>query len=459
MKPSFYNMFISLEDGSYALHNKLTGALLVVDEETKAIITNVTEREDEIDEKTMHLLRENGLILENHEDELLKIRYRYDEIRYNPQLVSFVIAPTSLCNLSCCYCVQRTDETMADKNPEITTMSDSVVESVLSFVKTMTEACNTRTLPICFHGGEPLMAKQLVLRILQDFDTWCREHSLDLKTSFFTNGTLFDESFIEEMQGYTLHFVRITFDGPEEIHNQFRHFKNGEGTYQKIVTNIGMLLDAKITVKVHININKYYNRIPELLDDLKERGLNNISVEPFPVFDPFATIPEIQKFYGVLDESFPSSESEYSVFFKDMVKARTYLYKAADKRGFKPPTSPLGMWTPCDGMRAYHFVVGPCGEVYKCQGCILMKNLHVGRIREDGFFEKYPLFHKWMSIDPTTIEKCQKCQYLPSCGGGCVAARHLGNLPYFCEVSSFLGEDYIKMSLKRKYPDIPQQKE
>jgi radical SAM protein with 4Fe4S-binding SPASM domain len=199
--------------------------------------------------------------------------------------------------------------------------------------------------------------------------------------------------------------------------------------------------------------------VEELLDDFTERGFTNVSVEPFPVFDPFVTIPEIQKHYGVLDESFPSSESEYAVLFRKMVEARNYMYAAVFKRGFKPPTSPLGMWTPCDGPRAYHFVVGPAGEVYKCQGCILMKNLHVGRIREDGFFEKYPLFYKWMSIDPTTIEACRVCIYLPSCGGGCVAARHLGSLPYFCEVSSYLGEDYIKTSLERTYPELFQSKD
>jgi uncharacterized protein len=453
MKPSFYNMFIPLEDGSFALHNKLTGALFVVDEETKEIITNLTEREAEIDEKTLQMLTENGVLLEDSEDEIAKIRYQYDEIRYNPQLVSFVIAPTALCNLSCCYCVQRADESMVEKHPH-TTMTDSTVNSVLLFVKKMTETCNARELPVCFHGGEPLMAKPRVLHILQDLDQWCTERALDLRVSFFTNGTLFDELFIDELKEYTIHFVRITLDGPEDIHNQFRHFNNGEGTYQCIVENIGALLDAQMRVKIHININKHYKRVPELFDDLKERGLTNVSVEPFPVFDPFVTIPEIQKHYGVLDESFPSLESEYAVLFKEMVQAREHLYSAAFTRGFKPPTSPLGMWTPCDGPRAYHFVVGPAGEVYKCQGCILMKNLHVGRIRKDGYFEKYPLFYKWMSIDPTTIKECQSCRFLPSCGGGCVAARHLGSLSYFCEVSSFLGEDYIKMSLNRKYPEL-----
>ncbi len=456
MKPSRYNMYIPLEDGSYILFNSLGGALLTVDKTTKDIIDTISEKWKEVPEEKLNVLTQNGIVLHDNDDELLRIRYRYNEVRYNPHLITFMVVPTARCNLSCRYCFQKIDESRAEKNPHLATMSDSTVENVLCFIKNMTETCNANLAPVCFHGGEPLLAKNIILHMLKDLAQWCTEHSLDLSTSFYTNCTLFDQPFLDNLEGYTIDFVQTTLEGPEEIHDQFRHYKNGKGTYEDIVANMGMLLDAGVKVRAHININRYYERVLEMLDDFVERGLKDLIIEPFPLFDPLSTIPEVQKHYGVLDENFPVSESEYSVPFKETMEVRTHLYSAAFERGFQLPTSPLGVWTPCDGARAYHFAVGPAGEVYKCQGCILIDNLRVGQIHENGYFERYPLFYKWMDIDPTRMEECQSCYHLPSCGGGCIAARYLGNIPHFCEVSSFLGEEYLKMSVKRKYPELSQ---
>jgi uncharacterized protein len=453
MKPSFYNTYYPLEEGSYILHNKLTGALMTIDEETKEIIDNIQERED-IPEDIICTLKENGLVLENNEDEFLKFTYRRNEVCYNPQHLSFVFAPTARCNLSCCYCVQRIDESLVDSTTQTVTMSESTVNGVLRFVKNMAETCNAISLPVSFHGGEPLMAKQVILHMLQNLNQWCKERSINFLTNFVTNCTLFDQSFLDELQGLTVGSVRTTLDGPERIHDLYRHYRNGKGTYQQIVTNMGMLLDAGIKVKVQININKYYTCTPELFDDLKERGLTDIAIELYPAFDPMKTISEIQKIHHELDESFPVPESQFAIPFKEVPEARVYVYQAACERGFMLPSSPLGIWTPCDGARAYNFVVGPSGEVYKCEGSILMKNLRVGYIQEDGSFEKYPFFYKWMNNSSITAEKCQTCQSLPSCGGGCIVARYVSNVPYLCEISRFPGEEYLKMCLKQQYPAL-----
>jgi uncharacterized protein len=451
MKPSFYNIFIPLEEGSYILHNKLTGALMTIDEETKEILDSMREREEDMPEDLVHLFKENGIIIEEDEDELLRIRHRYKAVCYDPQTIAFVLAPTARCNLSCCYCVQRVDESLVDKSAYTATMLESTMKRALSFVKTMTETCNVKRLPVSIYGGEPLMARQTVLNIFEDLNKWCKERSYDFITSMTTNLTLMDESFLDDIQQYSPLYIRTTFDGPEKIHNLYRHYKNGEGTYQKIVTNMGMLNDAGITVRVQINVNKHYLHVPELFDDLKERGLTNIVMEVYALVDPFVTIPEAQKYYGVLDESFPLPESQFAIPFRKMSEAKAFVYHAAYEKGFILPPSQLGIWTPCDGMRAYNFLVDPSGDVYKCVGSMLIKNLRVGRILEDGSLERYPFFYKWMNTDPTLIERCQTCHLLPSCGGGCIVGRMLGNIPCFCEVSHFPGEEYIKMGLKQEY--------
>ncbi len=454
MKPSRYNMYTPLEDGSYLLHNKLTGALFAVDKDTKDFIDTISEKGKEVPETSVNALVQNGIVLHDNTDELLKIRQRSNELCYNPQLLAFVVAPTSRCNLSCPYCVQRVDESLVDRSAQTAIMSDSTVENVLCFLKNMTETCNAQKLPVTIYGGEPLLAKPLILRIFQDLSQWCTERSLTFETTMSTNLTLMDQSFFDEIQKYAPVYFRTTFDGPEKIHNLYRHYKNGKGTYEDIVTNIGMLMDAGIRVRAQININKHYKHVPELLDDLKERGLKSIIIEVYALIDPFVTIQEAQKHYGLLDKNFPLSESQFAIPFEEIPEAKTFVYRTMFEKGFTLPPSLLEVWTPCDGMCAYHFLVDPVGDVYECVGSMLMKNLRVGHIHADGYFERYPLFYKWIDMaDPTQIEKCQSCIQLPSCGGGCIVARFLGSVPYICEISNFPGEEYVKMCLKQEYPD------
>lgn len=453
MKPSTYNKYFLLEDGNYAVYNRLTGALFIVDAETKRSIGHIQERGTELPEKQLNAFRQHGLVIEDTENELFRIRYRYNAARYNPEALSFVVAPTTHCNLSCLYCVQRADESLVVKNAQATTMSDSTVRNVLSFVKRMAESFNVKTFPFTFYGGEPLTAQGLIFNMLEELTQWSEEQSITMGTAFFTNGTLLDSSFLENVHKYTIDYVRTTLDGPGRIHDQYRHHKNGRGTYEEVLAAIGMLLDAGIEVRVQININRHYRQVPVLLDDLKERGLNQILIEPYPLFDFVTMIPEAQRHYGLVKGNSPVTKSEYAVSFEEIPEARTYIYRAAFKRGFKLPSSNLKPWVPCGGAKAYHYLIDPLGDVYKCVGSMLIKNLRVGHIHEDGHFEQYPFLYEWMNTDPTLIEKCRTCQYLPSCGGGCIVGRYMGGLPCFCEYSFFRGDEYVKMCLKQKYPE------
>ena len=452
MKPSQYNHFIPLENGEYIVYNTMSGAIAIVDDETKRSIEEIKKMEAELSPEVLYNFKESEFVVHDDENELLKARDRYNENRYDPQKLSFVLTPTARCNLSCQYCYQRVDDSLVKKEDQTSTMSESTLRNVLLFVKRRSELFNATRLPITFYGGEPLIVKPLVFRILANLSSWSREHSITLKVGLYTNGTLLDQSFIDELSKYTITYVRMTLDGPQEIHDQFRHFKNGEGTYEHIVTNIGKLVDAGINVVVHININKYYKRIPELMDDLKERGLTKIHLSSYPIFDLLVSFQEAQKAYGLLNESFPIPESSFAVPFKEIAQARMYVFRSAFKKGSTIPQPHLGSWV-CRGATYHHYAIDPSGDVYKCVGCMLVNPTCIGSIRENGHFERYPFLYEWMNTNPTYIEHCQSCYLLPTCGGGCIQGRILAKLPYFCEIGSFSEDDYIKMYLKQKYPE------
>jgi uncharacterized protein len=442
VKPSYYNYYIPFE-GQYILYNTLSGAILVVDEETKTTIENI--QKTEIPEAFVNKLREHGLILEDNENELLKIRELYNELRYDLQRASFAVAPTARCNLACDYCIQRVDESLIGGSDMTVSMSESTLENALLFIKQTTEYCKRDTLSLAIYGGEPLMEQGLMFRILSDLQEWCDEHSLDLRTGISTNCTLVSQPFIDELNPYTIDFFRTTLDGPQEINDRYRHYKNGKGTYEEITAGMKLLMENGHDVRVEINANRQYKRLPELYDDLKERGLGKVKIRFHPIIDSFITIPEAQKLYGVLDESFPLPESQMAVPYKEISNVKDYFFRVAHEKGFDIPSPALGIQSAmCRGKSCYHYLVDPSGDVYGCVGSMFMRNLRIGHIHENGRFERYPFFYEWMDTDPTHKEKCSTCKLLPSCGGGCQMGVHAGKIPCFCEVSFFPGEEYIK---------------
>lgn len=452
MKPSQYNHYIPLENDKYILFNTMNGTILIVDEDAKMSIEKIQEVKTELPQEILNNFRQKGLIKEDKEDELLKFRNRYNVMCYDPRNLSFCLTPTARCNLSCEYCWQRIDQSLAEKSGQTATMSETTVKGVLLFVKKTTETVNAMNLPIFFHGGEPLVAKELVFCILKDLAQWCEERSKGLTVAFFTNCTLFDQSFIDDLQRYTINLVKTTLDGPQEIHDQYRHYKNGKGTYEQIITNIELLQDAGIKVEIQLNINRHYEYLPELFDDLHERGIKEISTACSPVYDPSMVIQEVQKAYGLLDESFPIPQSQFAIPFKDVAKVRKKIYRWAFKKGFKLPPPGLGLMR-CSAVSYYHNVVDPSGDVYKCVASMLLKFMRTGHIHENGYFEPYPFFYEWMDNDPTYTETCQSCSLLPSCWGGCLFGRKLIGVSHVCEVSQFCGEEYLKMYLKQNYPE------
>ena len=455
MKASYYNNYIVLEDGDYALFNRLSGALLIIDEETKVILENMKEREAELPEELINMFIQNGVIIENTINEFSKIKYRYNMARYNPKNLSFVLAPTARCNLSCFYCVQRVDDSPVDKGTLATTMSESTIENILHFMKKMVNDCEVRTLPIAYFGGEPMMAKEVIFRIQEDLTQWCEEHSIKKKILYYSNLTLFDQTLLDKLLKYGTFEIRTTLDGPKKIHDQYRHYRNGEGTFEHILTNIQMLLDAGINVRVQYNINRHYAHAPELMDELIERGLTHIAIEPYPLFDPVTFAVQAQELHGLSGGSASIPESKFAVHFKDIFKARTYMLRAAYDKGFKFPSPGLYAGNPCDGTQMYHYALGPSGDVFKCTGSILIPNFRVGHIHENGYFEQYPFFYEWMDkATDVSMEKCQSCRFLPSCGGGCMVGRYLSGLPFFCEISFSYGEEHMKMCLKQQYPEL-----
>lgn len=98
----------------------------------------------------------------------------------------------------------------------------------------VTQGVELGTYIYLFTGGEPLVRKKDIIRL-------CEAHP-DCVFSAFTNGTLIDEEFADEMLRVQNFMPAISIEGFEEATDSRR----GNGTYQKIIHAMNILKERKL---------------------------------------------------------------------------------------------------------------------------------------------------------------------------------------------------------------------
>jgi uncharacterized protein len=89
---------------------------------------------------------------------------------------------------------------------------------------------------VSFYGGEPLLEKRLIKKIVN----YAKQK--DPRTAFTiqTNGYLLDRETFDFLYKNSF-LIHISIDGPQEIHDKCRVLPSGKGTFNKIISNLKYL--------------------------------------------------------------------------------------------------------------------------------------------------------------------------------------------------------------------------
>ncbi len=161
-----------------------------------------------------------------------------------------LIDPTSACNLHCKGCWA----------------ADYQKNSNLSYEKLdelFTDAQKIGVVQIIMSGGEPLMRKNDIIRL-------CEKHR-KLTFGLFTNATLIDEKFVEDLVRIGNLNVFVSIEGFREDTDSRR----GAGTYDKVIAAMDLLKKHDIGFGFSICYHsKNYEAVSsdEFLDFLQEKG-------------------------------------------------------------------------------------------------------------------------------------------------------------------------------------------
>lgn len=143
---------------------------------------------------------------------------------------------TNRCNLACRYCYARNGST------------DMTFETAIAAIQHCAVGPNCG---IIFFGGEPLLCKPLIWRIMD----WCEAQEAGrFHYKVTTNGTLLDESFLEESVRRGLH-VALSHDGTRAAHDAFRVTADGGGTFTAVRAALKRLLAARPYSPIMMTVN------------------------------------------------------------------------------------------------------------------------------------------------------------------------------------------------------------
>ena len=150
-------------------------------------------------------------------------------------MVNLLIKPASgMCNMECEYCFYC-DETEKRKQASYGLMSVETAENVLRrgilYAK--------RSCTIAFQGGEPTLCGLDFFRHIISIAKQYKKPGVKMEFALQTNGYGIDEEWCHFL--HDNHFlVGLSVDGVEEIHDEYRHNHQGQGTYRRVLETAAM---------------------------------------------------------------------------------------------------------------------------------------------------------------------------------------------------------------------------
>lgn len=170
------------------------------------------------------------------------------------------ILPTEQCNFRCVYCYE--DYKIGKMKPEI-------VSGIKKYLERRTP--HLKYLHISWFGGEPLLAKDIVLDIMRHANTLAEVHKFKVSSSMTTNAYLLSRDMLDELCAAKVLHYQITLDGPQAVHDKSRIRADGAGTFKTIFDSIQHIHRSNHPVKILLRAHyseSNYESLPELLQML-----------------------------------------------------------------------------------------------------------------------------------------------------------------------------------------------
>ena len=312
------------------------------------------------------------------------------------------------CNLQCEYCFAGEGEYHGDR----ALMSLEVGKKALDFL--VENSGSRRNLEVDFFGGEPLLNFDVVKELVKYGRELEKTNDKHFRFTLTTNGVLIDDDVIafanKEMDN-----VVLSVDGRREIHDRMRPFRDGSGSYDKIIDKFKKFADSRNQERYYVRGTfTHYNTdfVKDVLS-LADEGFKQISVEPV-VADPSEP-------YAITEDDIPTICEGYDMLAREM------LAREKDGRGFTFFHYMIDLTGgPCIykrlagcGSGTEYLAVTPWGDLYPCHQFVGEEQFKLGDVYNG--VTNSDLVDKFKLCNVYAKPECRDCFARFFCSGGCAA--------------------------------------
>lgn len=312
------------------------------------------------------------------------------------------------CNLDCEYCFAAQGKFHGDS----ALMSLDVAKKSLDFL--VENSGGRRNLEVDFFGGEPLLNWDVVKQTVAYGRELEKKFNKHFRFTLTTNGVNITDDVID-FADKEMDNVVLSLDGRKEVHDHFRKFIDGRGSYDLVIPNFKKLVKSRGGKKYYIRgtftaLNKdFLNDILHMADF----GFDQLSMEPV-VCSP-------EEPYALAEDDLPYIFDQYEKLAVEMLKRRRegrpfefYHYMVDLKNGPCVHKRVAGCGSGCEYM-----AVTPWGDLYPCHQFVGDEDYKMGDIYSG--ISNIKKREEFSRCNIYSREECDDCWAKLYCSGGCAA--------------------------------------
>jgi uncharacterized protein len=325
----------------------------------------------------------------------------------DPPLRSLSLNVAQVCNLGCSYCYAQQGSFGSKATAG---MSWDIARQALT--RLVSAAGRGERVKVAFLGGEPLSHRALLRKATEFAVVRAQERQVRIGFAITTNGTLVrpDDAAFFARHGFA---VTVSMDGAADQHDRLRPFRNGSGSYRRIVENLSPLLayGAAMQVSARVTVTPANLALRDILDHLLGLGFHSVGFSP------------VLKAPVVADEL---KGADIEVLLQQMIECgRAYTSKMIAGEPYPFANMQTAMRElhrgthrpyPC-GAGAGYFGVSAEGNLFACHRFIDDAAGAMGNLRDGIDREAQRRWLSTRSVDQQ--EPCRQCWARYLCGGGC----------------------------------------
>jgi uncharacterized protein len=430
-----FNVRVPLDDrNDVFLMNTFTDAQLIVSRDVADVLDRVghpgsafsADERDVID-----TLVENGFIVESREADRRALEEFFQGVREDRSQLRVTVLTTLQCNFACDYCIQGDH---GDYNKHAAKMSLEMAARTAEWAERRLDAVRPESFALTFFGGEPLLNLPVLFYLSERLAGSCRTRGVRMLINIITNGLLLTPDVVDRLAPLGLNGVKVTLDGDRETHNRMRPLRGGQGTFERIVSNIRQVA-GKCRISIGGNFDESsVDSYPALLDFLREQEfadkLARVAfkpvIKPPQPAQPKGLIPltaiggDGRPLGGACMTSAGTGVSSACDNCNFLDEKMAFLREETTRRGF--PTMDGVHMGPCEIHRHHAHTIGPDGSLYACPGFAGEASQSTGHI--DGRDEQWRRASAKRFEAITAWKECDDCAFIPVCAGGCSVAAH-----------------------------------